>query len=76
MQPTPSPTQPQMNNAQDMLRQGRGWTIAQQVPPPQSGYAPINQAISSIGNVSRPGMFDNLNQPLGQMFSPGQYRGR
>jgi hypothetical protein len=46
------------------------------VPPPQSGYAPINQAIYDIGNASRPGMFDNLNQPLGQMFSPGQYRGR
>jgi hypothetical protein len=75
MQPTPTPTQPQMNNAQDMLRQGRGWTIAQPVPPPQSGYAPINQAISSIGSVNRPGMFDNLKQPLGSMFSPGQYRG-
>ena len=72
----PVPTAPQMNNAMDMLRQGRGWTIAQQTPPPQSSYAPINQAISSIGSVSRPGMFDNLSQPLGSMFSPAQYRGR
>jgi hypothetical protein len=76
MQPTPAPTQSQMNNAQDMLRQGRGWSIAQQTPAPQSGYAPINNAISAIGSVSRPGMFDNTAQPLSQMFSPGRYRGR
>jgi hypothetical protein len=73
----PTPSQPQMNNAMDMIRSGRGWTVgATPVPPPQSAYAPINNAISSIGNVSRPGMFDNTSQPLGSMFSPGQYRGR
>ena len=75
----PTPTQPQMNDAWRRIRAGPGSpgvsSIAQQVPPPQSGYAPINQAISSIGSVSRPGMFDNLSQPLGSMFSPGQYRG-
>jgi hypothetical protein len=79
MQPTPAPTQPQMNDAWRRIGAGPGSpgvsSIAQQVPPPQSGYAPINQAIYDIGNVSRPGMFDNLKQPLGQMFSPGQYRG-
>jgi len=79
---TPTPTQPQMNNAMDMIRSGRGWTVgATPMPAPQSPYAPINQAISDIGSVSRPGMFDRYtlppapsSQPMGSMFSPGRYR--
>ena len=77
---TSGPTPTQMNDAWRRIGAGPGSpgvsSIAQQTPPPPAPYARINQAIYDIGNVSQPGMFDNLSRPLGQMFSPGQYRGR